>query len=280
MPNTFSDKPDIPASPVGPGTNRFPDEHDFIRNPKDSFAIYQLKNDESTAVLRFESMNSLKRIAQQMRNDVLRAVENSEGRPFPTRAEAEAYLRCEGFSVTPQDDPALIEVLNDAGMEAKVFLRYESNCCRIDGYDTRFLDQPVRKTNYSMIYTASLPDECMDMKSQDAVCESIYTRFNIDRPDDFHGHSLSVSDIVVLKQNGQINAYYTDNIGFKKLSDFLSPENPLRNAEMSLEDDYGMIDGIINNGKKDISMEIPSLPEAGDHALKAGKARRRDMPER
>ena len=73
-------------------------------------------------------------------------------------------------------------------------------------------------------------------------------RFNIDRPADYHSPSLSVSDIVAIKQNGVVSCHYCDSIGFREVPGFL--DNPLKNAEMQLEDDYGMIDGIINNGPK------------------------------
>ena len=60
---------------------------------------------------------------------------------------------------------------------------------------------------------------------------------------DFTGHSLSVSDIIALKQDGVVSYHYCDNVGFQELPGFMS-ENYLKAAEMSTEDDYGMIDGI------------------------------------
>ena len=79
--------------------------------------------------------------------------------------------------------------------------------------------------------------------------EALYTKFNIDHPEDFRGHSMSVSDIVALKVASEVSFYYVDSFGFKELPDFSIPENYLRNAEIAMEDDYGMIDGVINNGK-------------------------------
>ena len=70
------------------------------------------------------------------------------------------------------------------------------------------------------------------------------------KPVDFHSPSMSVSDIVAIKQNGQVSCHYCDSVGFTQVQGFL-PENSLRNAEMTVEDDYGMIDGIINNGPKE-----------------------------
>ena len=77
--------------------------------------------------------------------------------------------------------------------------------------------------------------------------ENIYTRFNLDHPQDFKGHSLSVSDVVVVQQGGQSTAHYVDSFGYKQVPEFLQPENYLKNAEMSTEQNYNMIDGIANN---------------------------------
>ncbi len=77
--------------------------------------------------------------------------------------------------------------------------------------------------------------------------EDIYTRFNIDHPKDFKGHSLSVSDVVVLHQNGQDTAHYVDSFGYKDVPEFLQPENYLKATEQTTEQNENMIDGIINN---------------------------------
>lgn len=120
------------------------------------------------------------------------------------------------------------------------------------------LVQPVRKDSYEMVYTGPIPDE----KSADdpAVLEDLFIRFNLQHPEDFHGHSLSVSDVVVLKREDEIRSYYTDSFGFEQLPDFFPKDNPLRNAEMGLEDDYNMLDGIINNGPKQDKEPLP-VPE-------------------
>ena len=80
--------------------------------------------------------------------------------------------------------------------------------------------------------------------------ETLYEQFNLQKPVDFHSPSLSVSDIVAIKQDGKVSCHYCDSVGFTEIPGFL-PDNPLKNAEMMLEDDYGMIDGIINNGPKE-----------------------------
>ena len=91
----------------------------------------------------------------------------------------------------------------------------------------------------------------------------LYTTFNINHPADFTGHSLSVSDIVALKQNGVVSCHYVDSWGFKELPGFLPVENYLKAAELSTEDDYGMIDGIINNGKQATVAELEQQAKSG-----------------
>jgi len=108
-----------------------------------------------------------------------------------------------------------------------------------------YLSQPPSPGNYDILYTG--PIVCA--QNQSATLENLFEIFNINRPGDFTGHSLSVSDIIALKQDGVVSYHYCDNVGFQELPGFMS-ENYLKAAEMSLEDDYGMIDGIINNGQK------------------------------
>lgn len=100
--------------------------------------------------------------------------------------------------------------------------------------------------NYEAVYSGQLPPNGNTAEK----LEALYTQFNIDHPQDFTGHSLSVSDIVVMKQNGVVSSHYVDSVGFTAIPAFL-PDNYLKNAEMAMEDDYGMIDGIVNNGPKE-----------------------------
>lgn len=198
----------------------------------------------------------------------------------------------------------------------------------------------VKPENYEQVYTAPLT-------AKDDL-ERIYTRFNVDRPADFKGHSLSVSDIVVLHQNGKDTAHYCDRFGFSQVPEFLQPEraaevtiptpdqmatqeristprgsfcvtamsraqmeaagygvhhqsddgkylimgngtrafaipaqqqpeqdNPLRTAEMTLEDDYGMIDGVINNGRRGEELE-----KAREHAERTQPEKKPSIRER
>lgn len=136
------------------------------------------------------------------------------------------------------------------------------------GFD-HLQDAPIAD-NYNAIYTQPL----YDGGSKGEVLEQAFVQFNTDRPADFTGHSLSVSDIVAIKRGPDVTYHYCDNIGFKELEHF-KPENPLKNAEMAMEDDYGMIDGIINNGSK--QQESEKSPEKKPSIL---EKLRQPVPER
>ena len=109
----------------------------------------------------------------------------------------------------------------------------------------------VTESRYDLVYSGALSPALAACRTPEAILEGLYTRFNLNRPDDFRGHSLSVSDVIALNLNGQMECYYTDSFGFYKLPAFLEHENALKNAEMMIEDDYNMIDGIINNDVKE-----------------------------
>lgn len=77
----------------------------------------------------------------------------------------------------------------------------------------------VDRANYDLVYTAPL--------TEDMTLNTIWEKFNIDHPKDFKGHSLSVSDIVVLHQNGGDTAHYVDSIGYQQVPEFLKKHTPL-----------------------------------------------------
>lgn len=108
------------------------------------------------------------------------------------------------------------------------------------------IGQTVQRDNYELVYTAPLLPS--DLKGDTA--EQLFYRFNNEHPADYRHPSMSVSDIVAIKRDGKVSCHYCDSFGFEQLPGFL-PDNPLKNAEMVVEDDYGMIDGIINNGPKE-----------------------------
>lgn len=108
------------------------------------------------------------------------------------------------------------------------------------------MDREVTIDHYEVVYIAPLPAH----DDRLAFLEAVFKKFNLNHPEDFKGHSLSVSDIVAIRENGTVSCYYCDSTGFQELPGLI-PENYLKNAEILLEDDYGMIDGIVNNGVKD-----------------------------
>ena len=116
----------------------------------------------------------------------------------------------------------------------------ETRDLRFEPYDRLIAaGHRVDVKNYTLVYSAPL--------TPGTSLEDIYTHFNIDHPKDFKGHSLSVSDVVVLHQNGQDTAHYVDSFGYKEVPEFLQPENYLKAVEQTTEQNYNMIDGQINN---------------------------------
>ena len=97
---------------------------------------------------------------------------------------------------------------------------------------------------YELIYTGPIYTTA---DNPNVICENLYMKFNIDRPEDFRGHSLSVSDVIALKRQGEINYYFVDSFGFKELPGFNSGRNPLREIEDQVEQNDNQLDGIINN---------------------------------
>lgn len=137
------------------------------------------------------------------------------------------------FLNSPTDAMAIYQLRRDAPVELR-FANLGS------------LAAPPDPANYEAVYTREVyPDD-----DTGRILENFYYIFNDERPGDFVGHSLSVSDIVALKQDGKVSYHYCDSMGFQELPAFQKPENYLKAAEMAMEDDYGMIDGIINNGPK------------------------------
>ena len=108
------------------------------------------------------------------------------------------------------------------------------------------IGRTVQRDNYDLVYTAPLAPG--DLKG--SVLDNLEYRFNNEHPADYRHPSMSVSDIVAIKKDGKVSCHYCDSFGFAEVPGFL-PDNPLKNAEMAVEDDYGMIDGIINNGSKE-----------------------------
>ncbi len=150
------------------------------------------------------------------------------------------------FNENPNNAILIYQIPNDDPKNL-MFMRYDS------------LSEAPSRDDYEPIYTATIePKETVS-----ATLEAAYQKYNVDRPLDFTGHSLSVSDILAIKQNGEVSYHYCDSTGFRELPDF-NISNYLKNAEISTEDDYGMIDGILNNGdKKPTVAELEAQVKAG-----------------
>lgn len=104
------------------------------------------------------------------------------------------------------------------------------------------MHQPVQKSNYEQIYTGTLSENSADEQSSHTeILESLYEKFNLQHPADYRGHSLSVSDIVVLHENGRDTAYFCDSIGFKEVPEFLQEENlvTLETTGLIVDTHYG-----------------------------------------
>ena len=118
------------------------------------------------------------------------------------------------------------ETAQTAGQDKHTFSIYqikggdETRDFRFEPYDRlQAAGNVVNKANYELVYSAPLAPE--------TSLEDIYTRFNIDHPKDFKGHSLSVSDVVVLHQDGQDAAHFVDSVGFREVPEFLQEQKQL-----------------------------------------------------
>ena len=120
--------------------------------------------------------------------------------------------------------------------------------------DIRFMDSSYlekkgiepNRDNYTLVYSFPVLHE--DLQNKSEFLEQVFEKFNTDHPKDFAGHSLSVSDVVVVQQNGELSAHYVDRAGFTELASFGAVrENPLKAVEDTIEQNDNKFDGIINN---------------------------------
>ena len=166
----------------------------------------------------------------------------------------------EEWEKSPQFHEKVMERQEHQQEREQAFLSQNRDCFAIyqvsrdDPQNVRFMnldwlkshDISIDRSNYDLIYTAPLRES----GTVPEQLEKLYQQFNLEKPVDFHSPSMSVSDIVAIRQDGKVSCHYCDSVGFTQIPGFL-PQNPLKNAEMAMEDDYGMIDGIINNGPKE-----------------------------
>ncbi len=167
----------------------------------------------------------------------------------------------EEWEESPAFDAQVKERMDHQQEREQAFLDHKGDCFAI--YQVKHTDElrdiryeglewlqsigrTVQRDNYELVYTAPLLPS--DLKGD--TTEQLFYRFNNEHPADYGHPSMSVSDIVAIKRDGKVSCHYCDSFGFAEVPGFL-PDNPLKNTEMAVEDDYGMIDGIINNGSKE-----------------------------
>ena len=163
----------------------------------------------------------------------------------PMDMEMVRQKREQAFHESPGDTYAIYQLKRDPSTAELSFMN--SEWLQAHGIEPKY-------ENYELIYTGALTQD----GSQIDKLEDLYRIFNIEHPQDFTGHSLSISDIVALKQAGVVSYHYVDSIGYKELTNFRNTANHLKNAEMQMEDDFGMIDGVINNAPKE-PVKAPAL---------------------
>ena len=166
----------------------------------------------------------------------------------------------EEWEESPAFDAQVKERMDHQQEREQAFLDHKGDCFAIyqvkhtdELWDIRYeglewlksIGQTAQRDNYDLVYTAPLLPS--DLKGDTA--EQLFYRFNNEHPADYRHPSMSVSDIVAIKRDGKVSCHYCDSFGFAEVPGFL-PDNPLKNAEMAVEDDYGMIDGILNNGQR------------------------------
>jgi antirestriction protein ArdC len=167
----------------------------------------------------------------------------------PMDADIIRQKREQAFLESPGDTYAIYQLKRD---DATTDIRFmNSDYLKSKGFEPQY-------ENYELIYTGALTKDGSQMDK----LEDLYRVFNIEHPQDFTGHSLSISDIVALKQAGVVSYHYVDSVGYKELHNFHNTDNYLKNAEMQMEDDYGMIDGVINNAPKEpVKAPVPKKEE-------------------
>ena len=167
----------------------------------------------------------------------------------------------EEWEDSPSFDAQVKERMDHQREREQAFLNHKGDCyaiyqvkhtdelrdIRYEGLEwVKSIGRTVQRDNYDLVYTAPLTPG--DLKG--SVLDNLEYRFNNEHPADYRHPSMSISDIVAIKRDGKVSCHYCDSFGFQQIPGFL-PDNPLKSAEMTVEDDYGMIDGVINNGPKE-----------------------------
>ena len=181
----------------------------------------------------------------------------------------------EEWEASPDFDDAIQGRLREEEQEKReaAFLDHQGDCFAIyqlhrgpDLRDLRYIPlerlraegESPRKGNYDLVYTAPLTGQGDTLQQ----LNQLWKQFNNAHPADYHSPSMSISDIVAIKQGGVVSCHYVDQYAFSELPGFFSAKNPLRASEDSIEQNDNQLDGIINN--------TPSVAEL-EAQVKAGQ---------
>ena len=146
------------------------------------------------------------------------------------------------FINAKEDSFAIYQIMD--GVEKTRDVRFEG----LNSLEQRGLE--VNRNNYVIVHTEPLAPE--------TTLDSIYQKFNIDHPNDFAGHSLSVSDVIVFNQGGEITSHFVDSIGFSQLPAFLGVE---KQAEIATPVEHGSQEQA-KTPTGQPSIEIPDQPKS------------------
>ena len=179
----------------------------------------------------------------------------------------------EEWEASPDFKRAVADRMDRQADRERAFLEHRGDCFAIyqikdsaEQLGLRFMNMdwlrskgltPDRK-NYDLVYTGE-----MAAGQGSSAMERLWQKFNNKHPPDFQHPSMSVSDIIAVKQDGVVSFHYCDSLGYARVPNFIQPENALKNAEMQIEDDDNMLDGIINNGPKATVAELEQQARSG-----------------
>ena len=124
----------------------------------------------------------------------------------------------------------------------------------------------IKPENYELIYVGELSE--LQEQTQGETLEAIYEKFNIDHPEDYRGHSMAVSDIVVLHQNGENSAHFVDSFGFTGLPDFMQTLEGVKEQEAEI--DTSGHDVQKSEPEKQVQQTSDNTLENGDEIIDLG----------
>jgi len=176
---------------------------------------------------------------------------------------------------SPEFHQCIVDRLNHQKERERAFLDYGGDCFAIyqikDGAeqrDLRFMNMDwlmskgltVERGNYDLVYTGELAPGLGS-----SALEKLWERFNTDHPADYHRPSMSVSDIIAVKQDGVVSCHYCDSFGFEQLTDFISQKPTVAELEaqvkagqtISLTD---LADAVHREKKKSVVAQLKNQP--------------------